>query len=91
MSPLIHRSLTWTIVGTVVSMSTWLAGNVQQAHERQGLRMGAMSSHHASLRPAMPAPIAAPVTSRAANALPAHPVSTLSPETQPSVRLASGR
>jgi hypothetical protein len=88
MSPLIHRSLTWTIVGTVVSMSAWLAGNVQQAHERQGLRMGATSTHHASLRPAMPAPGALPVTPRAANAVPAH---ALSQETQPSVRLASGR
>ncbi|SEK83334.1 hypothetical protein SAMN05216359_103261 [Roseateles sp. YR242] len=58
MSPLIHRSLTWSIVGAVVLMSTWLAGNVQVAHERRGLLLGASSgasSAATSLRPAMPA------------------------------------
>ncbi len=88
MSPLIHRSLTWTIVGTVVSMSAWLAGNVQQAHERQGLRMGAAPSHHASLRPAMPATPSAPVAPRVATVQPVHAVN---PDSQTSVHLASSR
>ncbi len=52
MSPLIHRSLTWTIVGTVVSLSTWLAGNVQQAHDRHGMRLGVVVTHPAMTVPA---------------------------------------
>ncbi|WAC73983.1 hypothetical protein OU995_04415 [Roseateles sp. SL47] len=62
MSPLIHRSLTWTIVGTVVSMSTWLAGSVQIAHERQGPRFGAPSASPVTLKPALPAPRAVVVS-----------------------------
>ncbi|UXH78609.1 hypothetical protein [Roseateles amylovorans] len=40
MSPLIHKSLTWSIVGTVVLMSAWLADNVQDAHDRSRFRPG---------------------------------------------------
>ncbi len=92
MSPLIHRSLTWTIVATVVSMSAWLAGNVQQAHERQGLRqglkMGAMSAPHASLSPALPAPVATHASTLVQT--PAH-TSVVTPDTQPAVQVASSR
>ncbi|MBB3194912.1 hypothetical protein [Roseateles terrae] len=79
MSPLIHRSLTWTIVGTVVSLSTWLAGNVQQAHERQGLRLGVAAPHPAM---AVPAATRTPhVMSRAA----------VQSDTEAPVQLASNR
>lgn len=39
MSPLIHKSLTWAIVGSVVLMSTWLANSVQDAHDQGGFRL----------------------------------------------------
>jgi len=77
MSPLIHRSLTWSIVGTVVLMSTWLAGNVQTAHERRGPPLVAASNAASGLRPALPAP--------RAQAVPAKP------EVQGQVQLATKR
>ena len=39
MSPLIHKSMTWAIVGSVVLMSAWLASSVQDKHERGGFRI----------------------------------------------------
>jgi hypothetical protein len=39
MSPLIHKSMTWAIVSTVVLTSAWLANSVQDKHERGGFRM----------------------------------------------------
>lgn len=39
MSPLIHKSMTWAIVGSVVLTSAWLANSVQDKHERGGFRM----------------------------------------------------
>jgi hypothetical protein len=82
MSPLIHRSLTWTIVGTVVSLSTWLAGNVQHAHERQGLRLGVAESHRAR---------AVPAADRTAHRLPLASVRSVPMETEASVQVASNR
>ena len=39
MSPLIHKSMTWAIVSTVVLTSGWLANSVQDKHERGGFRL----------------------------------------------------
>lgn len=39
MSPLIHKSLTWAIVSSVVLVSTWLASSVQDAHDQGGFRL----------------------------------------------------
>ncbi|WP_431264547.1 hypothetical protein ACQ859_02965 [Roseateles chitinivorans] len=39
MSPLIHKSMTWAIVSSVVLTSAWLANSVQDKHERGGFRM----------------------------------------------------
>lgn len=79
MSPLIHRSLTWTIVGTVVSLSTWLAGNVQHAHERQGLRLGMAGPHPARVVPA---------AARTPHNL---PLASVQNQTETSVQVASNR
>ncbi len=39
MSPLIHKSMTWAIVSSVVLTSAWLANSVQDKHERGGYRL----------------------------------------------------
>ena len=39
MSPLIHKSMTWAIVSSVVLTSAWLASSVQDKHERGGFRL----------------------------------------------------
>ena len=39
MSPLIHKSMTWAIVSSVVLISAWLASSVQDKHERGGFRL----------------------------------------------------
>ena len=39
MSPLIHKSMTWAIVSSVVLTSAWLANSVQDKHERGGFRL----------------------------------------------------
>lgn len=39
MSPLIHKSLTWAIVSTVVLMAAWLASSVQDAHDQRGFKL----------------------------------------------------
>lgn len=38
MPPLIHTSVTWSIVGAVVALSAWLASNVQDARDQGGFR-----------------------------------------------------
>ncbi len=60
MSPLVHKSLTWSIVGTVVLISAWLADNVQTAHHRGQFRPG-FALKHTALDAAQPTTMAAPL------------------------------
>ncbi|OWQ86166.1 hypothetical protein CDN99_20215 [Roseateles aquatilis] len=39
MSPLLHKSTTWAIVGAVVLAAAWLASNVQDKHDRGSFRL----------------------------------------------------
>jgi hypothetical protein len=67
MSPLIHKSMTWAIVSSVVLTSAWLANSVQDKHERGGFRMrlaeqGAMPASAApAVVPALQVQAKAPV------------------------------
>ena len=57
MSPLIHKSMTWAIVSSVVLTSAWLANSVQDKHERGGFRMRLAEQGAA---PASAAPVVTP-------------------------------
>ncbi len=64
MSPLIHKSMTWAIVGSVVLMSAWLASSVQDKHERGGFRMR-LAAQTAVSAPELPATAPAAVHAQA--------------------------
>lgn len=51
MSPLIHKSMTWAIVSSVVLTSAWLANSVQDKHERGGFRLPLAQQNAASAAP----------------------------------------
>ena len=59
MSPLIHKSMTWAIVSTVVLTSGWLANSVQDKHERGGFRLP-LAQQNASSAPSSAAPVHLP-------------------------------
>lgn len=65
MSPLIHKSMTWAIVSSVVLTSAWLANSVQDKHERGGFRMRLAEQGAAPAASATPAVTPAPLQAQA--------------------------
>lgn len=55
MSPLIHKSTTWTIVSAVVLTAAWLAASVQNARDQGSLRMRLVQHTVPQVAPAAPA------------------------------------
>lgn len=59
MSPLIHKSMTWATVSSVVLMSGWLASSAQTARDMGGFRLRLAQQSAAPVAKAAPKTLAA--------------------------------